>query len=156
MKIVSNLFDTEQGRFHYVVKATVISCVPVITLSWLIYLINPELEKPEFPEEFIVGFIGIVFVSPLIETLLMWPIIYLISLVSKSTWHISIASALLWAVLHSLATPIWGVIIFWSFLIFSISFVEWRKISVKDAYIVTLAIHMIQNLIAFGMYYVSN
>jgi hypothetical protein len=58
-----------------------------------------------------------------------------------------IASAAAWGVLHSIAAPVWGLVIWWPFLIFSTLFVVWRGRSLALAFVVPMLAHGLQNLL---------
>jgi hypothetical protein len=65
-------------------------------------------------------------------------------------------SAVGWGVAHSMAAPIWGLVIWWPFLIFSTLFVTWRERSLWLAFGIPMCVHALQNLIpatliAFGV-----
>ena len=51
-----------------------------------------------------------------------------------------------WGLAHSSAAPIWGLIIWWPFLIFSTLFVVWRSRSLAAAFAVPAAVHALHNL----------
>jgi len=55
--------------------------------------------------------------SPVVETLVMAGVLGLL-LRWLAGWQAVIASSALWGIAHSLATPLWGAVIWWPFLIF--------------------------------------
>jgi hypothetical protein len=57
-----------------------------------------------------------------------------------------ISSAIGWGMLHSLAAPSWGLIIWWPFLVFSTLFVAWRGRSLALAFLIPMTVHALQNL----------
>ena len=132
-------------------KAVPISVLPAFVLGFVIFAIFPDADEPDFGGDFWAELIGIVVFSPAIETLLMWPVLALLSRFMNNTWALALASAGLWALLHSLMVPVWGFNIFWSFVVFSICFVEWRKKSIGAALSMTFLIHALQNLCAFAL-----
>lgn len=56
------------------------------------------------------------------------------------------ASALLWALLHSISVPIWGLGVFWPFFVFSICYLNWEKKSQLDAIRMTASLHALHNV----------
>jgi hypothetical protein len=54
----------------------------------------------------------------------------------------------LWGVAHSLAAPLWGLIVWWPFLIFSIALLTWRERGLLPAIAVVTTIHGLQNATA--------
>nr|WP_277998439.1 CPBP family glutamic-type intramembrane protease [Sphingomonas liriopis] len=83
--------------------------------------------------------------SPIVETLLMAAILAVL-LRFVAGWQAVIASAAIWGVLHSLATPLWGAVIWWPFLIFSTLYVTWRPRGFWPAVVVVALVHILQNL----------
>jgi len=84
---------------------------------------------------------------PLIETALLVLTISLFSRVFRSSHGVAVASAVVWAVLHSLAWPPWGIIIAWVFYVMSRAYVAWRPLGSARAFFVVVFIHAAHNLI---------
>ena len=140
------LFDRNQNKFIYIIKAFLLSyiiTIPVIMFAY--YLLEPEVTP--VLEQDIRSYISVVIVAPIIETLVMMAIFKLLQLFSLSLVQTALLSALICAVLHSLKMPIWGVGVFVLFFILSISYLVWRKESLKSAYWVTVGIHALNNLV---------
>ena len=95
----------------------------------------------------VVTFLLVVVVSPIVETLLMALAIKLMSLIVRRKLALAVLSAILWALLHSLASPAWGLIVCWPFFVFSCAFLAWRPKSWLNAVWVALCIHALQNLL---------
>jgi hypothetical protein len=51
-----------------------------------------------------------------------------------------------WGIFHSLQVPVWGLAIWWPFLIFSTLFVVWQRRGFWTAVGVAAATHSLQNL----------
>jgi membrane protease YdiL (CAAX protease family) len=51
-----------------------------------------------------------------------------------------------WGIAHSLQSPPWGLVIWWPFLIFSITFLTWRRRSLGVAFALPMLVHALQNL----------
>ena len=83
--------------------------------------------------------------SPVVETLVMAGVLGLL-LRWLAGWQAVIASSALWGIAHSLATPLWGAVIWWPFLIFSTLYVTWRPRGFWRAVGVVVAVHVLQNL----------
>jgi len=83
--------------------------------------------------------------SPVVETLIMAGVLGLL-LRWLAGWQAVIASSALWGIAHSLATPLWGAVIWWPFLIFSTLYVTWRPRGFWPAVGVVVAVHVLQNL----------
>ena len=89
--------------------------------------------------------IGLALVSPFLETLLMGGLLDLLSR-GLTAWRAAAVSAVLWGVLHSLLAPLWGVVIWWPFLIFSVVWLTWRPRGFWVAVLIVTAVHALQNL----------
>ena len=83
--------------------------------------------------------------SPVVETLIMAGVLGLL-LRWLAGWQAVIASSALWGIAHSLATPLWGAVIWWPFLIFSTLYVTWRPQGFWRAVGIVIAVHVLQNL----------
>ena len=147
MKILDTLHNTKQGSWSYIWRATLISLIPSLCIAFIIGVVFPAAEEPDFGGSPIFIALGLLVLSPVIETLTLWLGISLIQRFVKSTSRIAIVSAVIWAIIHSLAAPVWGLGVIWPFYVFSVSFIEWRKTSKWKAVSVTAIIHMLQNLV---------
>jgi hypothetical protein len=116
-----------------------------IGLAALVQMVLPGAKAPEFHGSGWLAFGAIVILSPVVETLLMGGALLLLLRVLPPVSAV-LTSAVAWGVLHSLAAPTWGLIIWWPFLIFSTLFVTWRQRSVALAFIVPMSVHALQNL----------
>jgi hypothetical protein len=83
--------------------------------------------------------------SPVVETLIMAGILALL-LRFLNSWQAVVASAAIWGGLHSLASPWWGAVIWWPFLIFSTLYVTWRPRGFWRAATLVAAVHVLQNV----------
>lgn len=82
---------------------------------------------------------------PLIETLLMVPVLYLISKMTNDYLKIVIISALFWSVIHSLFVYYWWITVFIPYLFFTMTLLVWSKKSILLAILMTAAIHGLYN-----------
>jgi membrane protease YdiL (CAAX protease family) len=144
------LFETDPSVLRYVVKAWLLALLPSIALSALVRLIAADAAAPEFPGEAGRLVLFVVLVGPALETLLLaLPLLALNRLFGPGP--AVIGSALVWAVVHSLVVPIWGLVTWWPFLIMSIAFLTWRRKGLFQALGVAFAIHALQNGFAVGL-----
>jgi membrane protease YdiL (CAAX protease family) len=118
-------------------------------------LLIPQAQPPEFNASGGLAMFLLVIFSPAIETLIMGGVLLVLLRLFSPTVAILI-SAIGWGVAHSTAAPIWGLVIWWPFLIFSTLFVTWRERSLWLAFGIPMCVHALQNLIpatliAFGV-----
>ena len=138
------LFDTEGSKSLYVVRLWLLALLPSLMLSGIVSLLVPDAEPPALVTEGSIPLLLIIVVAPLIETLIMAAILLGLRRIVGPTPAV-LASALLWAAAHSLSAPVWGLIVWWPFLVFSAAFLAWRDRSLLTPIgIVTMA-HAMQN-----------
>jgi hypothetical protein len=93
-------------------------------------------------------FFGMVVSAPVVETLMMSPILWVLSRIVAKPVPLAALSAAVWAGLHSLAAPAWGLIVAWPFYVFSRAYLAWRPYGWWKAVGVTACIHAFQNFTA--------
>ena len=117
-----------------------------LLLSWAASTIAPTLAKPDFPVRGATAFGLLVLFAPLVETLIMAAVLRLLARFLSPTATV-LSSAALWGVAHSLQAPVWGLVVWWPFVIFSTLYMVWRERSVLAAIGVAAATHALQNLV---------
>lgn len=150
------LLTTERGKINYVLTASLIGIVISISIGFIVNSIYPHTEKVAVLKFNMVDFIGLVLFAPIVETMLMVPIIALLKLVISRIYAICATSALIWATIHGLLVPIQAITIFPQFFIFTLAFLVWDKQSRKSAYLVVMSIHMLNNVTVFLIGALSN
>lgn len=117
-----------------------------VAIAWLLSRIA-GVSDPTFPG---VSWTRIVLVMcvmvPLIETAVLAVVIEGLRLMLRSVIAIALASAVLAALLHSLATPLWGFAIAWTFFLQAVCYQTWRQRSWLAAFSFTAALHALHNL----------
>lgn len=116
-----------------------------ILLAALIHWVAPNAQGPEFHVSGPMAIFLLVVFSPVLETLIMGGVLLLLLRFMPPTWAV-IISAVGWGIAHSTAALIWGLVIWWPFLIFSTLFVAWRGRSLWLAFIIPMVTHGLQNL----------
>jgi membrane protease YdiL (CAAX protease family) len=101
-----------------------------------------------------VAFLLLFAFAPFVETLIMAALLTVLARFMSPTFAVLISAAL-WGIAHSLQAAVWGLVIWWPFVIFSTLYMVWRERSVVAALGVATATHALQNLlpalkIAFG------
>ena len=138
------LFEADPFVLRYVAKAWLTALLPSLFLSALVRMVAIDAAAPQFPGSPGLLILLVVFVGPALETLLLAvPLLLLNRLFGLGP--AVVGSALIWAVLHSLVVPTWGLVIWWPFLVMSIAFLAWRRRSLLTALGVAFAIHALQN-----------
>lgn len=142
----ASLSDCNQPRGRYLARALMadlpVTLAVALVINWLTHESWPTFEGYSLWRVFFA--MGLV--APLGETLLMALIIWVIRPVVKRVEYLPFISALIWAVMHSLARISWGPGIFWAFVIFSTCYVTWHKKSVWQAIGMTALLHSLHNL----------
>ena len=119
---------------------------PSILLAVLGAMLFPTAEQPQFQVDGTAAVLALVVFAPVVETLIMGAILLILLLLLSPAVAV-IVSAIGWGIAHSLIAPIWGLVIWWPFLVFSTIFVAWRARSLALAFALPMCVHALQNLI---------
>jgi membrane protease YdiL (CAAX protease family) len=138
------LFQTDGPKSLYVLKLWLLALLPSLMLSGLVSLLIPNAEAPALVTEGSLPLLLIIVVAPLLETLIMAAVLLGLTRFVAPAPAV-VASALLWAVAHSLSAPAWGLIVWWPFLVFSAAFLAWRQHGLLTAVGIVTAAHAMQN-----------
>jgi len=126
--------------------AWVMSFLGSLALALLVQWIAPTartVEIPPLPAWAII--LGFAVISPILESILMG--LGLKFLLGRMTAGPAIlSSAIFWGAVHSIQVPVWGLAIWWPFLIFSTLFVVWQQRGFWIGVWVAAATHFLQNL----------
>ena len=115
-------------------------------LSVLAQALVPDALALTFPVDGLSTVFALAVFAPAVETLIMGAVLLLLLHFVRPELAVAI-SAIGWGIAHSLVAPIWGLVIWWPFLIFSILFVTWRQRSLAMAFLVPMLVHGLQNLL---------
>ena len=144
----SFLFNPEQPKLLYILKAWLLVFVPSIALGLIVAQFASASSGPEFGVRGPKLLFMVTVFAPVLETLIMVPPLLLLDRLFGPRVAV-ILSALGWAVAHSLAAPIWGLVVWWPFLIMSIVMLVWRaERGLLVAIAMVIAIHALQNGVA--------
>jgi hypothetical protein len=148
-RLLSLLFDNHISIWKYILRTGLISLVPSIMIALILGVTGAITEEtsPEFKGSAPVLLISLVIISPLLETLLMGGGLWILSFITKRQVLLAVISAFIWAVMHSLIAPTWGLVVIWPFFVFSCSYLAWRKRSWRRAILVTSCVHAFQNIL---------
>ena len=123
--------------------------LPSLVIAAIIAAAAPDAQQPEFGGGGVSLFLMMVLFAPIVETLIMAAVLSLLLRVLPPTAAV-LASAAAWGVAHSLAAPVWGLVIWWPFLVFSTLFITWRERSWLAGAGMAAAAHGLQNSIPAG------
>ena len=148
-RLLSLLFDNKISTWKYILRTGLISLVPSIIIALILGLSGAIKEDtgPEFEGSPLSLFITLVIIGPLLETLLLGGGLWLLSFITRRQVLLALISAFVWAVMHSLLAPAWGLVVMWPFFVFSCSYLAWRKRSWWHAVLVTSCVHAFQNIL---------
>ena len=118
---------------------------PSIALAFLAEWLFPTAGRPAFAVDGAATIGLLVVFAPFVETLIMAAVLEVLVRLVPPGAAIAI-SAIGWGIAHSLAAPVWGLVIWWPFLIFSTLYVTWRKRSIWAAVGIAASVHALQNL----------
>lgn len=128
-----------------VVTAWATSFFPSIVLAYLVSQLFPEAAHPEFDLSPAMLFFAVVVFAPVLETLIMGAALLVLLRLVPPVAAILI-SAIGWGFAHSWQVPVWGLTIWWPFLVLSTLFVSWRQRSLLAAFALPMLAHAMQNL----------
>jgi hypothetical protein len=150
-----SLSDCNQPRILYLGRA-LLADLPV---AYAVGLVLNKVTGTSWPqpslEDLTRLFFGLCVRAPILETAAMGLIIWVLRRFMKRTEYIPWVTALICAGLHSLAKPLWGIEIFWSFVIFSLCYVTWQQKSWAQAFCLTVILHALHNFIPLLVLFVA-
>ncbi|WP_284216583.1 CPBP family glutamic-type intramembrane protease [Agaribacter marinus] len=101
------------------------------------------------------GLLIIMFVAPIAETILLCAFVSLLIKSKLSNQQCCVISALVWGALHGLLAPIKFLTATWTFYLFSISYVFWKRKSLKKGLIAAAIPHIILNTLGMAIILLS-
>jgi membrane protease YdiL (CAAX protease family) len=130
----------------YVLFAWLLALLPSLGLSALVNALLPGRGPSIPPMPAGTMFFLLVVFAPIVETLIMGAVLLLLERLFGFLPAL-LLSAIAWGLAHSLQAPAWGLVIWWPFLIFSLTFLVWRRRSLLLAFAMPAAVHGLQNLV---------
>jgi hypothetical protein len=148
-RLLSLLFDNHISAWKYILRTGLISLVPSLIIVMILGLTGVVTEEtgPDFEGSAPGLLIGLVIIGPLFETLLMAGGLWILSFITKRQVRLAVMSAFVWAGVHSLVAPAWGLGVIWPFFVFSCCYLSWRRRSWWRAILVTSCVHAFQNIL---------
>lgn len=117
-------------------------------IAYLLAAILPPQVPPDFSLFFGKGLLAVfalAIATPFVETLILAVSCSVLLRFVRPELAIFISS-LGWAIAHSYQTPVWGLVIFWPFMIFSTLYVVWKQRSLMLGILMPFAAHFLHNL----------
>jgi len=152
------LLEPTQSLWSYCLMAVPIALFPTLglfviacgILSFIgVNVTELLLQRPSMvTDTSVIGLVfGSVIFSPIVETFLLAGLLKVLSKASSRSAFIAAYAAIIWGGLHGLFGILWFFGTVWSFFVFSCSFISWRKLSFKQAFIAAAAPHALVNFI---------
>lgn len=147
------LYHSNQGVVYYILKSFLLCVVVAIPTSLILGYF--EFFQTGSPAENITFYdvLGGSFISPVIEMLMIYVLISILDLFFESRNTKAIIVAFFISYLHGLVTPFWGVITFFSFFVFSISYLVWSENKKWLGFFVSISIHFLLNFFSLLFVY---
>jgi hypothetical protein len=150
-------FDGRGSFVEYCLVAWHLALIPSIALAALAYLVFSTagadvsaLQKPA--RDVLTRNVWMtVLVAPFVETLVLALGLWLLSRITRQRQVIAIISALAWGGLHAWFHPLWFFGVVWSFYVFSLGYLAWRRVSYKHALGAAAVPHALVNASALLM-----
>lgn len=117
-------------------------------IALLLDAVLPKLTQPDFGAFFGRGLLtvfALAVATPLVETLILAATCSILLRFVRPELAILISS-FGWAIAHSYQAPVWGLVIFWPFVIFSTLYVVWKQRSLGLGILMPFAAHFLHNL----------
>ena len=130
----------------YVVTAVAVSLAGALLLSSAASALLPAMKGPAFPSFGGLFLFMVVIFAPFLETAIMAGVIEGLHRF-LSPWATVAASAAGWGLAHSSMAPVWGLVIWWPFTVFSLAYLVWRQRGWWQAYLIAATIHALQNAV---------
>jgi hypothetical protein len=146
---ILHLIATPRRPLLTIFLAYILSMAGSLLLATIVGSIVPDARTPDFGWLMGRGLLTVAVLSgmvPLFETLILAGTTSLLLLVVRPT-HAILLSSFGWAVAHSYQAPIWGLVIFWPFIIFTTLYIVWKQRSIIWGLFMAFAVHALQNLI---------
>jgi hypothetical protein len=117
-------------------------------IALLVSLIAPAAGQPDFSQFLGKGMLTVfvlAVVTPFIETLILAVTCSVMLRFVRAEIAI-LLSSFGWAIAHSYQAPMWGLVIFWPFVVFSTLYVVWKQRSLLWGIMMPFLAHLLHNL----------
>lgn len=143
----SRLSDSDQPKGVYLGRALLADLPVTIAVSFAITKLT-GIPVPSLPWEALPRvLLAMCVFAPIVETFGMMVLLFILRRFISRAEYVPWVAALVCAGLHSLARPLWGLEVFWGFLVFSLCYLAWEKKSPLQAFWMTAILHSLHNLL---------
>ena len=123
------------------------AAIPALLLAAAASDAMPNSEQPQFKIAGVADAIfKLVLFAPILESFIMAAVLAVLLRLLPPAFAIIVSSAA-WAVLHALAVPAWGLVIWWPFLVFSTIYTVWRTRGFLVGVGMAATVHALNNLV---------
>lgn len=145
---VPDIIARADRPFATILVAWLLCGLGAYAIVFVMDYVAPRVDTPNF--DFYVGkgmftVMMIAVITPLLETLILGAVCWILSRFLSIVPTIVFGS-LIAALFHSLNTPIWGLVIWWPFLIFSTLLMVWKERSLLLGILIPTIVHGLHNL----------
>jgi hypothetical protein len=151
------LFNTNTPLWRYCLLMFALASLPAIVIVGAVRfgltLANAEFASisPPEPDPSLVGAIGAIIISPIVETYLLALLIHLLCAFIGNKLRAAALSGILWGIGHALFGVLWFFGPAWIFFIFSCAYIAWHEKSFKHAYIAACVPHVLNNAVLIAI-----
>lgn len=154
------LYNSNQAVVFYILKSFLLCAVVAIFTALILDCF--EVFQSESPSENITFYdvIGGSLVSPFLEMIIIYILVSMLGWFTDNKNTKSIIVAIIISSIHSLVFPFWGLVSFFSFFVFSISYLVWSVKKIWLGMVVSISIHCLLNFssllfVYLGQFYYS-
>lgn len=133
----------------FIVKRTFLGLLGSTCVAAVLFSLNLNIKNTTDPIPTPIHALLSLVISPLVENALLVTIILLLSSKIKSPIILAFSGALVLSILHGMLAPTWGVFVFFSFFIFSVSYFAWKRARKSNPFLIIFAIHSLHNFPSF-------
>ncbi len=142
------LFSADGHPAAYIVKAWLLALLPSLALAAAVGSVAPPgTQTPDIEVQGSMPLLLLIVIGPFLETLILAVMALVLNRLVGAGPAV-VLCAILWGIAHSFGAPVWGLIVWWPFLIFSVALLAWRGRGILLAIVVVTVIHGLQNATA--------
>lgn len=149
------LLRTPAGRARYILEMLGAAIVPGLAVPFLLSsVLNFHPEQRSVPisgARFVFFTIQAGLLAPMIETLVMLPVLGVLTWLTRDRIKLAVLSGTFWGVMHVVLVAPGSWPAGWLFFVLSAILLAWRPVSLGTAYRYTVAVHALNNITALSL-----